>query len=319
MSILDEMEESSKSTAPVFMEFLYRYDPKKKQIFAFYEGDEDSSYYSNIIKRVIDPDYKLEEIVAGCKNNVLKVQKEFNWNEYNNKQIAFFVDRDLSFWLDDTENLAPNVFVTDFYSVENYAVKVDVLEAWLKNFEGFARAKKQEIDYMLYEYESNITMFNKEMMFIMAQAVVAKRHDKSVRLSDLNLVNNKNIAFKMEDNHLKFDFFIDEEKISKVWKLENVENQEIQAQIKEFKTKIEHYSVRGKWLLHFVAEIGEYMRLHPNLFAPSLGKKEKLSPTCAVPTAHCFVALAPYCTEYIPKRLEQFLKSTYLQYYNNDY
>ena len=48
MSLLEMMEESKRSTAAVYMEFLYRYDPKKKQVFAFYEGDEDSSFYHNM-------------------------------------------------------------------------------------------------------------------------------------------------------------------------------------------------------------------------------------------------------------------------------
>ena len=32
MSILQELEESLQSDAPIYMEFLYRYDPKRKQV-----------------------------------------------------------------------------------------------------------------------------------------------------------------------------------------------------------------------------------------------------------------------------------------------
>lgn len=74
MSILQELEKSLQSDAPSYMEFLYRYDPKKKQVFAFYEGDEDSSFYHHFLRTAIDDDCELEEIVAGCKNNVIKLQ-----------------------------------------------------------------------------------------------------------------------------------------------------------------------------------------------------------------------------------------------------
>ena len=51
MNILEELDRSLKSDIPSYMEFLYRFDPKKKQVFAFYEGDEDSSYYNKYLKR----------------------------------------------------------------------------------------------------------------------------------------------------------------------------------------------------------------------------------------------------------------------------
>lgn len=122
MTILDEMTESLNTDSPVFIDFLYRYDPKKKQIFAFYEGDEDSSYYQKMIKSALPKDFELEELVAGCKNNVLKLWREFDWSTYDRHQILFFVDRDLSFWLGEPQSFGENVFVTDEYSVENYVV-----------------------------------------------------------------------------------------------------------------------------------------------------------------------------------------------------
>ena len=145
MSLLDELEVDLRSDAPCYMEFLYRYDPKKKQVFAFYEGNEDSSFYHSIIKSSIDSSYELEEIVAGCKNNVIKLHNEFDWTIYNKKQIVFFVDRDLSYWLGLPAEYDENVFVTDEYSVENYAINTCGFKVWLVHFEGFARASKREI------------------------------------------------------------------------------------------------------------------------------------------------------------------------------
>ena len=71
MSILQELEKSVQSDAPSYMEFLYRYNPKKKQVFAFYEGDEDSSFYRHILKKTLDHDCELEEIVAGDRKSVV--------------------------------------------------------------------------------------------------------------------------------------------------------------------------------------------------------------------------------------------------------
>ena len=316
MSILQELEESMQSDAPSYMDFLYRYDPKKKQAFAFYEGDEDSSFYHHILKLAIDADCELEEIVAGCKNNVLKLQREFDWEVYSKKQILFFVDRDLSYWIGDSALYGENVFVTDEYSVENYVANSQGFRAWLVHFEGFARAKKQEIDYMVSEYESNVAVFQKEMMPIMAQAVVAKRHDSSISLSDFKITSNRGVIFGIRENHITFKI-CNSEKILEKWKLSSTDQNEIKTQLEQFKARKKHYSIRGKWLLCFMAEMGEYMRIHSNEFAPSLGNKGKANPTCSVPTTQCLSAIAPYCIEPIPRRLEEFLNDTYKSYFAN--
>ena len=315
MSLLQELENSIRSDAPSYMEFLYRYNPKKKQVFAFYEGDEDSSFYAHILKKALEPGFELEEIVAGCKNNILKLQREFDWNVYDNKQIVFFVDRDLSYWLGDPAQYGENIFTTDDYSVENYVVNSQGFRAWLVHFEGFARASKQEIDFMVSEYEVTIAAFKESMMPIMAQAVVAKRHDNSISLSDFKISRNKSVSFKEESGHIIFEIFNDD-KIAEQWKLGPTNQKEIATQLEEFLNEKEHYSVRGKWLLCFMAEIGEYMRLNSNIFAPSLGNTGKASPTCSVPTSQCLSVLAPYCTEPVPKRLEEFLDNTYRGYFS---
>lgn len=314
MSILEELEESLRSDAPVYMEFLYRYDPKKKQVFAFYEGDEDSSYYHHVFRAVLDTDCEIEEIVAGCKNNVLKLQREFDWNVYNSKQIVFFVDRDLSHWLGETALNEKNVFVTDGYSVENYVANVQGFRAWLTHFEGFARAKKEEVDFMVSEFESSIQKFQDVMMPIMAQAIVAKRHDSSISLSDFKITRNNTILFRLQDTHITFEI-CNSKKVLEKWKLTPSDQEEITVQLDQIAKERDYYSVRGKWLLCFMAEIGEYMRINSNIFAPSLGNSGKASPTCAVPPAQCLSVLAPYCINPIPRRLEEFLSNTYLSYY----
>lgn len=313
MSILQELEESLQSDAPAYMDFLYRYNPKKKQVFAFYEGDEDSSFYHHFLKAGIDNDCELEEIVAGCKNNVIKLQREFDWTLYNKNQIIFFVDRDLSYWLNDPMQYGENVFITDEYSVENYVVNSQGFSSWLIHFEGFARASKKDLNNMISEYESTISHFKQQMMPIMAEAVVAKRHDASISLSEFKISRNKSIFFDFCNGHLNFKIIRDESIIKK-WKLTPEHHAEISKQISLFSENEAHYSVRGKWILCFMAEIGEYMRLNSNLFAPSLKSTGKIPPTCAVPTSQCLSVLAPYCIETIPKRLKLFLSSTYCLY-----
>ena len=77
-----------------------------------------------------------------------------------------------------------------------------------------------------------------------------------------------------------------EERILEKWKLTSQNQAEIASQIKYFEIEKSHYSVRGKWSLCFMAEVGEYMRLNSKTFAPSLGRTGKVSPTCSVPVSY---------------------------------
>ena len=306
MTILDEMTESLNTDSPVFIDFLYRYDPKKKQIFAFYEGDEDSSYYQKMIKSALPKDFELEELVAGCKNNVLKLWREFDWSTYDRHQILFFVDRDLSFWLGEPQSFGENVFVTDEYSVENYVVSRQSFEIWLRRFEGFARAKKAELDSMVNTFSRLEDCFSEQMLRVMAAAVVAKRHDKCINLSDYKL--RKHMSFEVKDGFLDCIICDDHSYLAK-WNLSDSDYAEIEKQIETIRKNKDHYSVRGKWILCFLAETGEYMRNNANLFAPSLKSKGKISPTCAVTSTQCLSVLAPYCDTPSP-RLSAFLSQT---------
>ena len=200
MSILNHLEESLKSDIPAYMEFLRRFNPKKKQIFVFYEGDEDAAFYQQFIWKVKGVDVSLEEIVAGCKNNVIKIHDSLDWDHYNKNQIIFIVDRDLSYWLEEKEAFDNNVFVTDGYSFENYIVNKLSFIDWIERFMGFARASKTEIERMAREFEDVLYSFRELMMPIMAKAVVAKRRDRTISLSDYKLTNH--LSFTVEVNHI---------------------------------------------------------------------------------------------------------------------
>lgn len=222
------------------------------------------------------------------------------------------MDKDLSFWLGESTDYDDNVFVTDEYSVENYVANAYGFETWLIHYEGFARASKPEIEFMVEEYNNVASRFQREMMPIMAQAVVAKRHNKSISLSEFK-ISKDNILFKIVNGHLSFDFQIDPD-VFKKWGLTKIHNEEIKRQLYHFSEKKEFYSVRGKWYLRFMAEVGEYMRLNPDMFASSLGITKKIKPTCAVAPSECLTAIAPYFVKSTPPRLERFLDSTYRQY-----
>ena len=78
----------------------------------------------------------------------------------------------------------------------------------LIHFEGFARANKKELNNMISQYEVSIADFKQKMMPIMAEAVVAKRHNPSISLSEFKISRNKSIIFDICNGHNKYIFII---------------------------------------------------------------------------------------------------------------
>lgn len=310
MSILQVMNDSLTSDAPAYMEFLYRYNPKKSQAFVFYEGDEDASYYHRFLEQSLGAGYDLEEIVAGSKYNVLKIQREFDWQNYNEKQIVFFVDRDLSFWLKEEPNDSSNIYVTDNYSVENYVVNPRIFRIWLQMFKGFARAQKTEIENMVNEYIALETQFIDMMIPTMARSIVAKRHNGLIHLKEYNF--RKGLHMCVENSRIAITYSEDLTCYEK-WGVTSQHDEEVNHQIEIIKNNREHFSVRGKWLLYFMAEVGEIMRIHANHFAPSLMSEGKIPVTCSIASSQCLPALAPYCNT-PPCSLAIFLANTFCSF-----
>ncbi|MDC4245075.1 DUF4435 domain-containing protein [Clostridium perfringens] len=308
--MLDIMEMSIKSDSVSYNEFLLRYNPKKKQIFVFYEGDEDSSYYRKFLDDYLSDEYDIEEIIAGCKNNVLKLHKEFDWEIYDSKKISFFVDRDLSFWLDDNPITEDNIFVTKGYSVENYLISKKIFRELLFNIKGFARAKNSEINNMCKYFEELLPNFKEEIKKIMAMAVLAKRRNRDIKLSEYKLSNN--LKFDIVDKKVIFQL-IEDNSIKEKWGIVDITDKEINDQIIKFNMHKNEYSVRGKWIIYFMVELSEFMRNNFTFFSPSLSKdneRERLKPTCNIESTKATPVLAPRCT--ITEELKNFMNKNYI-------
>ena len=62
---------------------------------------------------------KIILLFLDSKNNIIKLQQEFDWNLYNSKQIIFFVDQDLSYWLMESTHYDENIFVMTIANIKN--------------------------------------------------------------------------------------------------------------------------------------------------------------------------------------------------------
>jgi len=101
MSMLEIHAESRESWIVVYDEFLHQYGKSDLIVYGFVEGKDDPSFYRGIIKSQLPDGWNVKLIRAGNKDKVFKVFDEMDWSEKPKNRICFFVDRDLSVFLEE--------------------------------------------------------------------------------------------------------------------------------------------------------------------------------------------------------------------------
>src|SRR5436190_16129256 len=123
MSYVDLLRENRESPRVPLLEFLQQQQPHTLHMFV--EGDGDAAFYRNFVFQYYKDADSLYVYDCGGKDSVYAVRKSIysrdNQPEWaDSMTLLFFVDKDLSDILQKHYNQETNIFVTDFYSVENY-------------------------------------------------------------------------------------------------------------------------------------------------------------------------------------------------------
>lgn len=155
MSFLNMLREARFSPSAAFQQFALQYPKTKNEIHAFVEGRDDPSFYLSFILRVVPDINKIH--LYRCKN------KRGVYDAYSKAMplvkkpsfVLFFVDKDHSDLIGENYETAPNIYVTDLYSIENYVVS----EAMFRRiWEDFFNTS----NFML-DYDTVASKFKKEL------------------------------------------------------------------------------------------------------------------------------------------------------------
>jgi hypothetical protein len=127
MSFLDELRQQRESPATAFHLFLLQYPKSINGIHSFFEGQEDCSFYSGFLLRFISDQKYFHIYKCGSKNGVYETHGKITHLGKPQIITLFFVDKDFSDILDENYEKSENIFVTDYYSIENYLVDEQML------------------------------------------------------------------------------------------------------------------------------------------------------------------------------------------------
>jgi len=177
------LKEAKVGRVQVIHEFLTNFDPFKNRLHCFYEGREDEIFYRTFIASRSNA--RLIAYFPGNKDEVYGVLA-FVAKHAGCQQSLFFVDKDLSDVLGEQRPAHPRLFVTHYYSVENYLVREEVLGRFCRDFIQ-CRGVVCDHDQSCTDFAEALMTFYNLILPVMAWVIVMRRRGQKPNLRNLKL------------------------------------------------------------------------------------------------------------------------------------
>ncbi len=251
--LIDILRDESESEHVAFTEFALSYKKDDNILYCFFEGIECKKYYALRIKHFTGKSHN--DFSCGGKESVLKAYNLVAAKkEYKMDNMLFFIDRDF-----DAPYKNRDVYMTPYYSIENFYASIDALKDILRNE---FNLKKGDKDFLVvidmyrklqFEFHEKTTILNS---WLACQNDIKKKKgikthlniDQHIEKYFKKIVNNDLTSVdKFSDlNNVDFlenSIFIEAPKVDK--KLLN-------KKILSFKRSVKEKVFRGKFELRFL-------------------------------------------------------------------
>ncbi|UTA66721.1 MULTISPECIES: DUF4435 domain-containing protein [Emticicia] len=171
MSFLKTLLLAAEIPEASYIKFLQQYKLKKNTFHVFFEGEEDRSFYVNYIETLIPENYAKFYYVCNGKDNVYQNHDSINWKIYNKNRALFFTDKDFDDILNVKRKSDENIFVTAFYSFENYLVNGSILERFLRELcrlevDNHVKALKDIFEIELKKFSDNVLVMSAWLIYV---------------------------------------------------------------------------------------------------------------------------------------------------------
>ena len=185
MEFIDYLRSVSQGGTTDYTAFIRQYRRDEKSIHIFYEGYEDPSFYMSTIRECGFDDVKVYYHRAKNKANIYRYFGLIDWRRYQKHRVLFFTDKDFSDVLNTVYPESSNIYVTEFYSIENYVVTSQVLERILVDY---CRISDAELIQRVIEmFESAYDDFSKKVLPLIAWIIYHRRAGRGTQLNNINM------------------------------------------------------------------------------------------------------------------------------------
>lgn len=312
MSMIEVHSASLTRRVSCYHEFLTRYSQTKKVVYGFVEGKDDPCFYRGFIENQLPDEWDLELWSAGSKNEVYLTHRDFDWSRFPKQRVCFFVDRDLSTMIPETNMNDINIYVTDSYSIENELVKRGTCRRILTEVCGFGNVSKADMDGICDLFEQEYEKYLLELVPIMAYILSWRRLCKNANLNDIEMKDIfviKDGVLQVKPNPKGRSSIIDY--IHHKCKLSIDTSISISEYELEFKkNQLYRKMTRGKYALWFIIQFCLSVNKSASMFITTGTKIPRMSVSMSPSNGVSIIGQRGR----LPQSLKFFIQTTYLEY-----
>jgi hypothetical protein len=209
VSFIDTLAKAITSPSVALHDFLLELNLQNKIVHAFFEGKTDESFYGSFIRNVKDTKYDIKTYVCGNNDGVYYQFDKLSNRNMGNNILVYFTDKDIEDIIPFPRKADSHIYVTDYYSIENYIVNSEILEQVLAEIFKLRSGNKAS-KLILDKLTACINNFNSLMLTVMAWVLYHKRNieNKNVTIN-LGCILMKKI-YKINDD-LDFELIIEDD------------------------------------------------------------------------------------------------------------
>lgn len=267
MSLLDELRDSRQSPATAHLLFLQ--NQKYGGIHAFMEGNSDPSFYRAAILKFHSDFNSIFSYDCGGKKGVYKLRETINSRTEDSAidkfqiTIVYFVDKDLSDIIPETQPPADDVYCTDYYSIENYLVSRFIFDTILTDCFSFTKGGIPDRNRLLDLFDKQLASFYKHVTRVMAWGLLLRRKGIDFEFGDIKLGrlltfdDDLSITFRIDGDYETYAQVLEE--MCKVHTPPEFINEE-KALVSELKGYAPKQFIRGKFEIWFLLRFSEAVK-----------------------------------------------------------
>jgi hypothetical protein len=186
MSIVDLFFQKKQAIVPrasnIRLQQIYK--KTEKEVHVFVEDQDDYEFFRVALK-IIYTGYEVYPYYQKGKKNVIDAYNEINWKRFDKSKVLFFIDKDYDDILNRTQIKDQNIFITKYYSIENYLVNLESLEIILKRFHGFEEGDL--LNKVMEYFNTSYDTFADFMETITPFILIYRKEDSHLKLDCLKL------------------------------------------------------------------------------------------------------------------------------------
>ena len=293
---------------------MTKYKKNSKKVYIIVEGYDDEIYYTNFLQDYLPDDWEYEFIkpnksTTNCssKKKILRCYANIDWRIYNKTQILFFIDRDLSDFINEHLPTQSNFYITDGYSIENNIINENILSRVMTELCYFDGCSDEDKKYLKKLYNNCFKFFYNTMANVMGWIIYWQLNGQNPQLGNIQM--KKIFKFDINENCSLKDN-IDNEYFHNKFKIPYNETVKIDKYVNNFKNFDKNKMlIRGKYLLEFFIEFCLFINSqYVNIKCLNITKRNNK----ATMPKLSFIDLAHIAKK--PKSLALFLENNINQY-----